>query len=88
MKKVVLLVSLMFSFQVFAAPTTSTDGTDEITLEDLQEEFLKETETLVVEEEDESFLDEELEKKAVATGKTTTTETKTAVKSTTNPIKK
>ena len=89
MKKVVMLVSLMLSFQVFAAPTVSPESSDEITMEDLQEEFLKEVDTLVVEEEDVNFLDQEIEKKAVAAGKQQTSETKAAAKTpATSTIKK
>jgi hypothetical protein len=91
MKKVVLLVSLLLGFQVYAAPTVSPaaspTGEEEITLEDLQAEFLKEADTLVVDEDDVNFLDEEIEQKAVATG--TSTDAKTTVKApTTNPVKK
>ncbi len=80
MKKVVMLVSLMLSFQVFAAPTVSPESSDEITMEDLQEEFLKEADTLVVEEEDVNFLDQEIEKKAVAAGQQKAPEAKAAAK--------
>ena len=87
MKKVVLLVSLLLGFQVFAAPSASPTGEEEITLEDLQAEFLKEADTLEVDEDDVNFLDEEIEKKAVATG--TSSDAKTTVKApTTNPVKK
>jgi hypothetical protein len=80
MKIVFILVSLLLSFQVFATPTASPEGEEEITLEDLQAEFLKEADTLVVDEDDETFLDEEIEQKAVATG--------TPSKPATTPVKK
>ena len=91
MKKVVMLVSLLLGFQVYAAPTVSPTSSptdeEEITLEDLQAEFLKEADTLVVDEDDVNFLDEEIEKKAVATG--ISSDSKTTVKApTTTPIKK
>ncbi len=91
MKKVVMLVSLLLGFQVYAAPTVSPTSTstneEEITLEDLQAEFLKEADTLVVDEDDVNFLDEEIEKKAVATG--SSSDSKATVKAPTNtPIKK
>ena len=89
MKKFIMLVGFLLSFQVNAAPSVNSAGEEEITLEDLQAEFLKEADTLVVDEDDVTFLDEEIEKKAVATGKSATTETKTTVKApAATPIKK
>lgn len=63
MKALILIFSFLTAFQASAA-TAPTTPTDEITLEDLQEEFMKEADTLVVDDEDETFLDEELEAKA------------------------
>ncbi len=57
----------MISIQAFAAPTTTTD-TEEIGLDDIQAELMSEIDTLVVDEDDELFLDEELEKKVEITG--------------------
>jgi hypothetical protein len=87
MKKVVMLLSLLLGLQVHAAPTVSPVSEEEITLEDLQAEFLKEVDTLVVDEEDVNFLDEEIEQKAVAAG--TSYESKTTVKApATSAVKK
>lgn len=66
MKLLTILFSLIMSVQAFAAPTTS--ETDDISMEDIQAELMSEIDTLVVDEEDETFLDEEIEKKVEITG--------------------
>jgi hypothetical protein len=66
MKKIIILISFLLSTVAMAAPAaTPTETSEEITMDDLQAEFLNEADTLVVDETDETFLDEEIEKQKV-----------------------
>jgi hypothetical protein len=83
MKVLVLVFSFLIVFQVNAATAPTVDtSSEEITLDDLHEEFMKEADTLVVEDEDENFLDEEIEGKLKIQSqlKSTTPETKSSAK--------
>jgi hypothetical protein len=59
MKLFVILLTLVLSPFAFSAPTPKSD---EIDLNDIQAELMNELDTVSLDEEDETFLDQELEK--------------------------
>lgn len=76
MKLFTILLTLVLSPFAFSAPTPTTN--DEIDLDDIQAELMQELDTVSLDDEDETFLDQEIEKETKITAelKKTTPEPK------------
>lgn len=86
MKQMIFIIAMGMGTFAFAAPQETSN--EEITLEDLQQELMHELDTASFDDEDDSFLDEGIEKQIQVVQDKKTAVQKTATAPTTAPTTK